>query len=179
MLTLDNTVLVIIDVQEKLSRVIYQKEDLLENMVKLAEGIRLLGVPIILTEQNPAGLGVTVPELAEHLEGIQPLTKFSFSCCGEQAFLTELETLKRKQVILAGIETHVCVYQTAMDLIGSGYEVQVVDDCVSSRTLRNKEIGLSRICGGGGSLTSTEIVLFELLKVAKGDIFKGISKIVK
>ena len=179
MLTTENTVLIVIDIQEKLTRVMHQKEYFLENLKKLIRGVQVLGIPIILTEQNPRGLGATVPEVAGLVPGLQPIAKFSFSCCGDPRFTQELAALNRKQVLLAGIETHVCVYQTTPDLLNQGYQVQIVADAVASRTGENKDIGLERMKSEGASLTSTETVLFELLKVAEGTVFKEISKIVK
>jgi nicotinamidase-related amidase len=113
------------------------------------------------------------------LPDIKPITKFSFSCCGEEAFPPQMKALGRKQVLLTGIETHVCVYQTAVDLASNGYEVQVVADCVSSRTTFNRDIGLDRMRACGAGITSVETALFELLKVARGDKFKEISRIIK
>lgn len=179
MLSIDNTILVIIDVQEKLLRVIHDKEKLVENLRKLIQGAKVLGIPIVMTEQYPAGLGPTVPEIAELLPDIKPITKFSFSCCGEEGFLSEIRKANRQQVLITGIETHVCVYQTAVELLDAGYEVQIVAECVSSRTPENKEIGIEKMLAAGGELTSVETALFELLKIAKGDKFKEISKIVK
>jgi nicotinamidase-related amidase len=179
MLNIDKTALVIIDVQEKLSRVMYEKEKLFENLQKLVKGVKLLNIPIIITEQNPNGLGPTVSEIAPLLPDTKPVTKFSFSCCGEEPFLRQLEMLNRKQVLLAGIETHVCVYQTAVDLIEAGYEVHTVVDCVSSRTLENKNLALDKMKSEGANLTSVEIALFELLKTAANPKFKELSKIVK
>ena len=179
MLNIDKTALVIIDVQEKLSRVMHEKEKLFENLQKLVKGAKLLNIPIIITEQNPNGLGPTVSEIAPLLTDIKPVTKFSFSCCGEEPFLRQLEMLNRKQVLLAGIETHVCVYQTAVDLIEAGYEVHTVVDCVSSRTLENKNLALDKMKSEGANLTSVEIALFELLKTAANPKFKELSKIVK
>ncbi len=179
MLNIDKTALVIIDVQEKLSRVMYEKEKLFENLQKLIKGIKLLNIPIIVTEQNPNGLGPTVSEIAPLLTDIKPVTKFSFSCCSEEPFLRQLEMLNRKQVLLAGIETHVCVYQTAVDLIEAGYEVHTIVDCVSSRTLENKNLALDKMKSEGANLTSVEIVLFELLKTVANPKFKELSKIVK
>jgi nicotinamidase-related amidase len=132
-----------------------------------------------MTEQYPQGLGPTVSEITRLLPEVKPITKVSFSCCQEAAFPAAMEASKRKQVLLTGIEAHVCVYQTALDLLSGGYEVQVVADCVSSRAPFNRDIGLNRICAAGGSATSVETALFELLRVAKGDKFKEISKIVK
>ena len=179
MLNIDKTALVIIDVQEKLSRVMHEKEKLFENLQKLVKGAKLLNIPIIITEQNPNGLGPTVSEIAPLLTDIKPVTKFSFSCCSEEPFLRQLEMLNRKQVLLAGIETHVCVYQTAVDLIEAGYEVHTVVDCVSSRTLENKNLALDKMKSEGANLTSVEIALFELLKTAANPKFKELSKIVK
>ena len=179
MLSVDNTVLAIIDVQEKLARAIHEKEKLIENLQKLIKGIKVLEVPIIWLEQNPQGLRSTVPEIARLLFGLESISKISFSCCANERFMKEMKTLKRNHVLLTGIETHVCVYQTAKDLVKLGYEVQVVTDTISSRTVENKQIGLERIKEVGGSLTSVETALFELLKVAEGPKFKEILKIVK
>jgi nicotinamidase-related amidase len=156
-----------------------EKEKLVENLQKLIKGERALGVPIILTEQNPAGLGDTVPEIAELVPDVKPIPKFCFSCCGEEDFMQIMKALDRKQVLLTGIETHVCVYQTAVELVNAGYEVQIVADCVSSRTPLNSEIGLKKASEAGASITSVETALFELLKIARGDTFKEISRIVK
>jgi nicotinamidase-related amidase len=179
MLNIDKTALVIIDVQEKLSRVMYEKEKLFENLQKLIKGIQILGIPIMVTEQNPNGLGSTVPEIAPLLTETKPITKFSFSCCGEEPFIREIERLNRKQILLAGIETHVCVYQTAVDLIEAGYEVHTVVDCVSSRTTENKNLALDKMQSEGARITSVEIALFELLRTAANPKFKDLSKIVK
>jgi len=179
MLTVEDTVLLLVDVQEKLARAMYEKEALAENTVKLVKGARILGLPILWTEQNPKGLGSTLPEVRELLADQEPVTKLSFSCCGEPRFMDQLQPLKRRQALIAGIESHVCVYQTVMDLVKMGYEVQVVADAVSSRTLENKALGLERCKELGASLTSTETALFELLRVAEGDQFKQMLKVVK
>jgi len=179
MFTAENSALVIIDIQEKLFRVMYEKEALSSNIQKLIKGIQIMDIPIIVTEQNPDGLGLTIPEISNILPGLQPIPKFSFSCCGEEDFQRKLEELHRKQVLITGIETHICVYQTAIDLLSSGYEVQIVADCVSSRTQENRDLALNRMSMEGALLTSTEMVLFELLKTAKEERFKAISAIVK
>ncbi|MFA5375387.1 MAG: hydrolase [Dehalococcoidia bacterium] len=179
MLNIDKTTLVIIDVQEKLSRVMHEKEKLFENLQKLIKGAKLLNIPIIVTEQNPSGLGPTVPDIAALLTDIKPITKFSFSCGGEEPFMRVIENLNRKQILLTGIETHVCVYQTAVDLIEAGYEVHTVVDCVSSRTIENKNLALDKMKSEGAMLTSVEITLFELLRTAKNPKFKEMSQIVK
>ncbi|MBI4965869.1 MAG: hydrolase [Desulfomonile tiedjei] len=179
MLAIENTILVLVDVQEKLARAMHEKDALLESTVKLIQGAKVLGLPIMMTEQNPKGLGNTVPEVAELLSDLRPVTKLSFSCCGEIRFMEQLEELNRKQALVAGIESHVCVYQTVMDLVNLGYDVQVVADAVASRTAENKAIGLERCKELGASITSTETALFELLRVAEGEKFKQMLKVVK
>ena len=179
MLVLEKTALIIVDVQGKLAHLMYRKEPLFENLRKIIKGARILGIPILWAEQNPEKLGPTIPEIADLLSDIQPISKLNFSCCGNDRFLQALKASKREQFLVAGIETHVCVYQTAVDLVGLGYEVQIVSDAVSSRTMENKEVGLQKLREAGAPLTSTETALFELLKVAEGKQFKEILKIVK
>ena len=179
MLSIENTAQIVVDVQGKLAQLMHQREALFENVRRMIRGAQVLGIPIVWAEQNPAGLGPTVPEVAELLGGIEPIAKLSFSCCGEERFVRALDETGRKQVLVAGIEAHVCVYQTAADLVARGYEVQVAADAVSSRTPENKAVGLAKVAEAGASVTSTETALFELLKEAKGDRFKQILKIVK
>ena len=174
-----NTVLVAIDFQERLFPVMHDKDKLLQNVVKLIKGARVLEIPVILTEQYPKGLGPTLPEIKVLLPDVKAIEKVCFSCCDNEAFVHSLEALKRKQVLIAGIEAHICVYQTAVALARAGYEVQVVSDCISSRELENKTVALFRMGAAGISPTSTEMALFELLRVAQGDKFKQISSIVK
>ena len=179
MITTEDTALVLIDVQKKLVPAMYNKEALLDNLKKMVKGARLLGLPILPTEQNPAGLGPTVAEIAELLPDEKPVSKFSFSSCGTEQFIKKLEAVNRQNILIVGMEAHVCVYQTAADLVHLKYDVQVVADAVASRTLENKRIGLEKSKAAGASITSTETVLFELIKVAQGDKFKEIIKIVK
>jgi len=179
MISAADTALVLVDVQAKLVPAMHNKETLLQNLKRLLRGLRVLGVPILWTEQNPAGLGPTLPEIANLLPDQKPIGKFSFSCCGSELFVDKLNALNRKNLLIAGIEAHVCVYQTAADLISLQCNVQIVADAVASRTPENKLIGLEKSKTVGASLTSTETVLFELLKDAKSEKFKEISKIVK
>jgi len=179
MLKIDNTALLIVDIQGNLAHLMHGKELLFKNVQKLIKGIQILGIPILWVEQNPQGLGPTIPEIADILKNIQPISKMSFSSCRNDRFLKALNALNRKQVLIAGIETHICVYQTSAELVDIGYDVQVVTDAVSSRNMTNKEIGLQRMRDSGVSLTSVETALFELLKVAEGEQFREILKIVK
>ncbi|RLC02108.1 MAG: hydrolase [Deltaproteobacteria bacterium] len=179
MLQIERTSLLIVDIQGNLAHAMQGKELLFKNVQKLIKGIQVLGIPILWVEQNPQGLGPTIPEIADILSNIQSISKMSFSSCRNDHFVRSLNALHRKQVLIAGIEAHVCVYQTAADLVDMGYEVQVVTDAVSSRSIENKKIGLLRMRDSGVSLTSVETALFELLKVAEGEQFKKILKIVK
>ncbi|MFN3392953.1 MAG: hydrolase [Candidatus Thermochlorobacter sp.] len=179
MLQPDDTALIIIDVQGKLATLMHEKERLFQNLTRLIRGAQILKIPIVLTEQYPQGLGETVPEIKALMPDVQPITKMSFSCCGEEAFLDAIEELDREQLLVAGIESHVCVYQTVADLLDAGYSVEVVADAVSSRTAENYKLGLSRMDDMGAWLTSTEMALFELLRVAGTPTFKEISKLVK
>jgi nicotinamidase-related amidase len=179
MLKMENVALLIVDIQGKLAHSMHGKELLFKNVQKIIKGIQVLGIPILWTEQNPQGLGSTISEIADILSSIQPISKMSFSCCQNARFMQALKALNRKQVLIAGIEAHICVYQTAVDLVDLGYEVQVLTDAVSSRNMENKEIGLQKMRDSGVSPTSVETALFELLKVAEGEQFRDILKIVK
>ena len=179
MLRLDDTVLVVIDVQGKLAQLMHDKDALFSNVRLMIQGASVLEVPILLTEQYPQGLGPTVPEISELLPDVEPITKTAFSCCGEQAFNEAFTNLGRGQALLVGIETHVCVWQTAHDLLESEYEVHVVADAISSRNAVNREIGLQRMRDAGAEITCVESALFELMRVAEGPKFKAVSKLLR
>ncbi|HUV29720.1 MAG TPA: hydrolase [Acidobacteriota bacterium] len=175
----EDSVLVVIDVQGRLATLMHRKEEFFENLVKMIRGAQVLGIPILWNEQLPDKLGSTIPEIRDVLAGQAPLIKSTFSCCGSDDFARQLGSLNRNQVLLVGMETHVCVYQTARDLLAKGYEVHLVADCVSSRTPENKKIGIDAIKDCGAGITSLEMALFEMLHVAEGDEFKRIIEIVK
>jgi len=179
MLEIHNCCLVVVDVQGKLAQLMTDKDALFKNVQILIQAAKILEIPILWCQQAPDALGPTVPEIAELLTGIEPIDKASFSCCGEEKFSAELNSLAREQVLLCGIETHVCIYQTAMDLMEGGLEVTIVADAVSSRTGQNRQIALARLAAEGTHVRSTEMILFELLKTAKHPQFKQIAKLVK
>ena len=179
MLEIHNCCLVVVDVQGKLAQLMTDKDALFRNIQILIQGAKILEIPILWCQQVPEALGPTLPEIAGLLTGIEPVNKASFSCCGEEKFNAELNSLAREQVLLCGIETHVCIYQTAMDLMEGGLDVTILADAVSSRTARNREIALTRLAGEGAHVSSTEMALFELLKTAKHPQFKQIAKLVK
>jgi nicotinamidase-related amidase len=179
MLEIQDCCLVVIDIQGKLAQLMIGKDALFKNIQILIQAARILEIPILWCQQVPEALGPTVPEIAELLAGSEPIDKASFSCCGQEQFNAQLNTLGKEQVLLCGIETHVCIYQTAMDLMEGGLDVTVIADAVSSRTERNQHIALSRLAAEGAHVSSTEMALFELLKTAKHPHFKEIAKLVK
>ena len=179
MLDKKNAVLVVIDIQGKLATLMHKQERLYKNVIRMIQGAKALGIPIFWTEQIPDKLGETAPEIKKELEGVDLLIKNTFSCCGGPGFSDKLRDLGREQILVTGIETHVCVYQTCLDLINEGYEVHLVKDAVSSRIKENYRLGVEKIKDAGAKLTSVEMSLFEILKVAEGDEFKQVIKIVK
>ncbi len=178
-LSIENSMVVVIDFQGNLAQAMDNKEDLFLNAEKIIRGAGVFGLPILVTEQIPAKLGPTIPEIALHLTGIDIIAKECFSCLDNESFAGELKRYARRQVILSGIETHICVYQTALGLLAKGHEVYVAADACSSRTSRNHEIGIERMREEGVKITCAEMVLFELLKTAGSGCFKDIFKIVK
>ena len=172
--------LVMIDMQVRLASVMPSEamHAASRNCAILLQSAKLLAVPCIVTEQYPQGLGATLPELAEHLQEILPIAKTSFSCLSEPKFSRQL-TRDHSQVILSGMETHICVLQTALDIVATGKQVMVVEDAVISRKAENKANALARMREAGCIITNTESVVFEWLGVAEGDAFKAISKLIR
>ena len=179
MLSLDSTVLVIVDVQGKLATLMHDRESLYKNLVAMTAGAKELGLPVLWVEQIPHKLGPTITELSELLPGQSPISKSAFSCCGEPEFMQALKNTGRQQVMVVGIEAHICVYQTAMDLHKAGYDVEVVADAVSSRTGQNKNIALDKLGKAGVGITCTEMALFELMKTADAPQFRAVAKLIK
>jgi nicotinamidase-related amidase len=175
----DRTVLVVVDVQEAFRPAVLDFDDVVHNVATLADGAKALAVPILVTEQYPKGLGRTVPELAERLDRVEPIEKVCFSAAGSADFNSALAASGRNQVLLCGIESHVCVNQTADDLIGRGIEVHVAQDAVTSRSRQNRKLGLHKMERSGAVVTSVETALFELLGAAGTPEFKEIQKLVK
>jgi nicotinamidase-related amidase len=171
--------LVVVDIQERLLPAIFEKERVRENAVRLIKGAVVLQVPVFATEQYRKGLGPTVPEIAGAIQGFAPIEKLAFSACGAGEFVARLKGKNVSDVILCGIEAHVCVMQTCLDLLDSGFRVFVVADAVSSRTPENCRLGLDRMRAAGAVMTSTEMVLFELLEQAGTAEFKQILALVK
>ena len=178
-LKLENTIAVLVDVQERLLPHISDSEELLSRLDVLLRGLDELGVPIVLSEQYKKGLGETPEVLKTLFAPALSLEKVTFSCAGNDSFDEYIVVQAVKNVILFGIESHVCVLQTALDLLEQGIKPIIVTDAVSSRNENDKEVALQRMTREGAILTTTESILFELCFSSKNPSFKVISKLVK
>lgn len=181
-LSRDGTTLLVVDVQERLFPVMDadHREEVMHNIKILATAARRLKVPIIVTEQYPKGLGHTLPELRETLgPGVEPHPKVSFSCCGAEPVRAHLRNAGTRHVVLAGIEAHVCVLMSALDLLAEGYAVHVVADAVTSRTQGNWRLAMDQLRQAGAVVTSTESVLFQLLGQADTDEFRELARLIR
>jgi nicotinamidase-related amidase len=179
LLVAERAALLIIDIQERIIRVINEYETVIENTIKLIKGFKTLQIPIYYTEQYPKGLGPTVEAIQTELSGKTAIQKLSFSCSGADDLFIDLKIKNISQVVVCGIESHVCVQQTVLDLLANGFEVTLAADAVSSRRVKDYEIALARMRQHNTEVTTTEAILFELLNVCGTDVFRQISKIVK
>lgn len=175
----EQTIAVMVDVQERLFPAMDLNMDLLKKSKMLIEGLSELDVPLLVTQQYTKGLGNTIPELSTIITGFSPIEKIAFSCCDENAFVEALEEEEPAYVILFGIESHVCVLQTAIDLKSMGYEPVIVADAIASRKATDMAIAMERFRHEGIMVTTVESLLFELLRMAGSPQFKAISKLVK
>lgn len=175
----DRTVALIIDIQERLYPFIFENERLIKNVVKLIEGLKIIGIPIFVTEQYVKGLGSTIETVANVLGSQSRIEKISFSCCDESRVMEGIATSGKEDIIITGIESHVCILQTTIDLIHNGYHPVVVEDCVSSRHENDKRMAIERMREEGAIITTCESVLFELLRFSDSKQFKEISRLVK
>jgi nicotinamidase-related amidase len=172
----ERAALVVVDVQEAFRKAIPEFGDVAAASAKLIEGAKVMGVPVLVTEQYPEGLGATVPEVAEHLPaGTEPVEKQCFSAAEAKGF----DLGDRDQALVCGIETHVCVSQSVLDLIARGVETHVAEDAVGSRTAENKRLGLHKMERAGAAVTSVEMALFELLRGSDAPEFKEVQALIK
>lgn len=175
----ENSALLMIDVQERILKVINQYENLLENTKKLILGFNEMSLPIYYTEQYPKGLGGTVEELKEMLVDTESIQKMTFSCSGAGDLFENLKKSEVRQVVVCGIESHVCVQQTVLDLIANDFKVFVAADAVSSRKEFDYNIAIERMRTNGAEITTTEAILFELLNICGTPEFKAVAKLIK
>ena len=173
--------LVVVDVQERLfaAMEIERRDEVVRNIKILGTTAQRLGIPRVVTEQYPRGLGRTLPELRVILEDVKPLEKTAFSCCGASGFLERLREVDSDHVILTGMEAHVCVLLTALDLVRQGVRVSMVADAVCSRRRESHDLGLAQARDAGVIVTSTETVVFQLLGQADTEVFREISKLLR
>ena len=176
---LDDSLLLVVDVQGKLARLMHDSEAMVRAQRTLIRACRLLDLPVLWAEQLPDKLGATVDELAEALEGLSPCAKSSFGCMGDPALRAAIAGTGRSQVLLCGIEAHVCVWQTAAALLEDGYSVHLVADAVSSRRADNKDIALRRMERAGVCISNVEMALFELMVDATHPKFRDVTRLLK
>jgi nicotinamidase-related amidase len=178
-LSKEKALLLIIDIQERLAAAMKMKASVTTNCLHLLEAARLLSIPVMLTEQYPKGLGPTLKEIREAVPGLEPFEKTAFDCCKEQGFQEKVAAYERRTVIIAGMEAHICVLQTALGLMREGYGVHVVMDAVCSRRKDDFKAALDTMRDAGAVVSTTETVLFQLLERAGTEPFKIISKRIK
>jgi nicotinamidase-related amidase len=172
--------LLIIDVQEAFRTIIPEAEALAHRIARLARGMQILGIPVLVTEQYPRGLGTTVHEISEALApGTFVAEKTAFSSCGAASFAEHLDNLGRDQVVVCGIEAHICVNQTTHDLLHSGRQVHLAVDCIDSRFPWNRKVAVRKMLNSGALLTTTEMAFFELMRDAKHEHFKAVQALIK
>lgn len=179
MIVRENAAFVAIDFQEKLMPVMSNKEKLEDRTVKLMKGLNALGIPGLVTQQYTKGIGATIASVAEAVGEFEHVEKNSFSCMANEEFVSRLEALGKKDIIVCGIEAHICVQQTVMQLLEAGYNVYLAADCISSRSEEDKLWAITRMGEAGAEITSYESILYEILRDSKADGFKAISAIVK
>jgi nicotinamidase-related amidase len=175
----DDTLLVIVDIQTRLLNVMFEKERLISSCRKLIQSAKILEIPMTMTEQYPKGMGPTDPEILKLLQDVKVIEKLHFSCCGVEDFNKKIESLGKKQIVIIGIEAHICVLQTVHDLLQQSYFVYVPHDATSSRKESDYRNALDRMRQAGAVIGSIESAIFELLEKAGTPTFKEISKTVK
>lgn len=174
-----DVVLVIVDIQERLAAAMPERQGVISSCLHLIEVAKMLSVPIIVNEQYPKGLGPTVPEIRDALKDAAPHEKVTFSCCRMGSFTESLQATGRSKVLLVGMETHVCVLQTCIDLLEKDYVIHAVSDAICSRSKDNYQTALAYMRDAGAVITCTETVLFQLLERAGTEEFKAISRRIK
>ena len=175
----EDTLAVFIDFQEKLMPVMHHKEELQDKVCRLAKGLGVLGIPHVVTQQYTKGIGETVPEVAEAIGEFEAIDKTTFSCFGHVDFVNQMEIEAKSNIIVCGIEAHICVQQTVEQLLEEGYNVYIPVDCISSRSQNDFLWATERMEKAGAVMTTYESILYELLKDSKAEGFREISKIVK
>ena len=178
-LTRENALLLVVDFQQKLLAAFSEPGEFLQNCVTIIRFAKILKLPIIWTEQYPKGLGRTLEDVKSELSHLDPVEKLSFSCFGEPRFVESLSKHDSTQLMICGIETHICVEQTVLDGIGCGYQMHVLEDACGSRKERDHGAGLRKMEGAGAVLTCTEMAMYEILARSDAQEFREVLKLVK
>jgi nicotinamidase-related amidase len=179
MLLKENCGLMLVDVQGSLARMVQNSDLFIANTKKLLQCCQVLSIPVIWLEQNPKGLGATVPELSELMTQFSVNEKFHFNALFEESISSAIKDTGKQQWLVAGIEAHICVYQSVLGLLSEGFKVEVVADCISSRSQANIELALLKMKDSGAGITSVEMCIYELLKSSKAEGFKEILSLIK
>mgnify|MGYP003386082011 FL=1 len=179
MLIKEDCGLMLVDVQGSLARIVQNSDLFIANTKKLIQCCKLLSIPVVWLEQNPKGLGATVPEISELLKGHTVNEKVHFNALFEEPIKAVIKATDRKHWLVAGIEAHICVYQTAQGLLNEGFKVDVVSDCISSRLQSNIDLAVTKMKDNGASITSLETCVYELMKSAKINNFREILSVIK
>lgn len=174
----DDCIFLLIDIQERFLPVIYDIQGVIDNANRLVQSASIFGIPLLVTEQYPKGLGRTVDDIKLNNDQ-QIIEKISFDCFGCDEFANIIGQINRQTLVIFGIEAHVCVLKTTLSALSKGYEVHLIADAISSRTQRNRDIAIERMRQSGAFISSTEMILFQLMDKAGTDEFKSISKLVK
>jgi nicotinamidase-related amidase len=172
MIKKDDCVLLVLDIQGTLFTTMYKKDEMLEVSLKMIEFAKKTGIPIVATEQYPKGLGPSLPEIQKALPEVEFMPKTSFSCFGEEKFDAKLRALGRKTVIVVGMETHICVNQTTLDGIAKGYHMYLIADAITSFSKFDTKMAFRRLRAAGATIATSEMAMFEILRVAKTPDFK-------
>ena len=175
----ENTLLLVIDVQEKIFATMHEQIEMEENIIRLIKGAKAMDIPIVWTEQYTKGLGRTIKSVRNALQDYKVMEKKAFSCMGDHSIKNRIKSYGKKQILICGIEAHICVYQTALDLMERNLDVYIASDAVMSRKKLNYHLALERLRDIGAKITSVEMALFEIQKVAEGDTFKVIAELIK
>ena len=178
-LSRESAALAVIDMQEAFRTVISDFGEVASRISKAVEGARLLEVPVIVTEQYPKGLKHTAEEIVARMPELKPIEKSCFNTCGAEDFLSQLISRNIKQVLVCGIEAHICVLQTSLDLLERGFEVFMLRGCITSRDSRNKEVALARLSQAGAIDSTLEMALFEMMRTADSPQFRAIQNLIK
>ncbi len=179
MFTAETTALIVIDVQGKLARSMYNAEGMLQGITRAVQGAQILDIPVLYIEQYPQGLGPTLPEVSELLGDQAPLSKTTFDCCGNPEIVSAIAALNKPNLLVCGLEAHICVYQSVRSLISHGYDVEIITDAISSRTAENRSLGLARMQSAGARATSVEMCLFDLVQDAASPAFRQLLPLFK